>query len=167
MKNDRADVDPEVSKRNFAVTIHPGSVEGLLLEKVCDELRELLTDLHNAPSEITFGSFTEMLSHVMRSVYPVFIFDISGDHELVAYGELHVMVTAEGKCGHIENVIVKNTHRGRGLGQKVMLEIFRWIDHIQLHDIYLTSAPHRKEAHALYKKLGFIRKKTNVFELSV
>ena len=55
----------------------------------------------------------------------------------------------------IENVVVKSTWRGRGIGAKLMEEIEEIGQQRQCYYTMFVSGGHRKEAHQFYKFVGY------------
>lgn len=68
-----------------------------------------------------------------------------------------------GLRARIEDVIVSESERGHGLGKALMLRAMEVAREAQAHVLDLTSNPSRKEANALYLRLGFRLWKTNVY----
>lgn len=60
-----------------------------------------------------------------------------------------------GNLGHIDELIVDNNYRGKGIGSKLMDEITRIAKENQCKRIELDSAFNRKEAHRFYENQGY------------
>lgn len=63
-----------------------------------------------------------------------------------------------GKCNPfmvIENVVVKGSHRGRGIGSMLMEEIEEIGQKRNCYYTMFVSGGHRKEAHQFYKTCGY------------
>jgi len=60
-----------------------------------------------------------------------------------------------GNLGHIDELIVDDNYRGKGVGSKLMDEITRIAKENQCKRIELDSAFHRKEAHRFYENEGY------------
>lgn len=67
----------------------------------------------------------------------------------------------------IEDVVVDNTARGKGVGKELTLFAIEYVTKQSIKSINLTSSPDRVVANKLYQKLGFIKRKTNVYRLMV
>jgi ribosomal protein S18 acetylase RimI-like enzyme len=63
----------------------------------------------------------------------------------------------------IQDVVVDQTARGRGIGEALTLEAMRIAGEAGVERISLTSRSHREAAHRLYEKLGFSQLDTNVY----
>jgi RimJ/RimL family protein N-acetyltransferase len=53
-------------------------------------------------------------------------------------------------------MFVVSTHRGRGLGTRLMTEAMRWAREQHVERIELTVYPHNDPALALYRRFGFV-----------
>lgn len=86
---------------------------------------------------------------------------IAGTLTLVTYQ------TPSGPRGYVEDVIVDDTYRGHGLGTMLMEKAIETSRNMHLEHIGLTSRPERAAANALYQKLGFVKRETNVYRLAL
>ncbi len=66
---------------------------------------------------------------------------------------------------HIEDVVVDESMRGQGLGKAIMQMAIETAWSMGADKIELTSRASREAANALYQKLGFKLRKTNVYIL--
>lgn len=67
--------------------------------------------------------------------------------------------------GYVEDVVVNETHRGQGIGTKLMERIIAEAKEAGVYYLYLTSRDGRTAANALYQKLGFEKRETNNYRL--
>jgi ribosomal protein S18 acetylase RimI-like enzyme len=70
---------------------------------------------------------------------------------------------SSGLKGRIEDVIVDSSARGQGVGEALTREGMRLANEAGVLMLELTSMPYRQAANRLYKRLGFVRKPTNVY----
>jgi ribosomal protein S18 acetylase RimI-like enzyme len=63
----------------------------------------------------------------------------------------------------IEDVIVDEAARGRGIGEALTREALRIAAEEGARTVDLTSRPSREAANRLYRRLGFEERETNVF----
>jgi ribosomal protein S18 acetylase RimI-like enzyme len=63
----------------------------------------------------------------------------------------------------IEDVVVDEEARGRGIGEALTREAIRRAGAAGARTIDLTSRPDREAANRMYEKLGFRRRETNVY----
>ena len=61
----------------------------------------------------------------------------------------------DGRVAQLTSLVVDAAVRGRGVGAQLVAEVERWARERSALRITLTSALHRVEAHAFYKKLGY------------
>ena len=73
--------------------------------------------------------------------------------------------TPTGTHCRIEDVVVDERLRGKGVGRKIMERTLSALCDAGVAHIELTSHPSRVAARALYRSLGFKPRKTGVFEL--
>jgi ribosomal protein S18 acetylase RimI-like enzyme len=69
-----------------------------------------------------------------------------------------------GKKVWIEDVVVDESQRGKGLGKELMLFAIDYSRSLYAREIELTSKPSRIAANKLYRELGFISYETNVYK---
>jgi GNAT superfamily N-acetyltransferase len=67
----------------------------------------------------------------------------------------------------IEDVVVDSAARGKGLGKDLMLFAIDYVAQKHINTINLTSSPERIAANKLYQKLGFVKRETNVYRLTI
>jgi ribosomal protein S18 acetylase RimI-like enzyme len=70
---------------------------------------------------------------------------------------------SSGVKGRIEDVIVDESARGQGVGEALVREGMRLANEAGVLMLELTSMPYRQSANRLYRRLGFVRKPTNVY----
>ncbi len=70
---------------------------------------------------------------------------------------------SSGLKGRLEDVIVDESARGQGVGEALVREGMRLANEAGVLMLELTSMPYRQSANRLYRRLGFVRKPTNVY----
>jgi ribosomal protein S18 acetylase RimI-like enzyme len=68
-----------------------------------------------------------------------------------------------GLKARIEDVVVDESARGMGLGEALTREAMARANAARVLMLELTSMPYRETANRLYRRLGFVRKPTNVY----
>ncbi|MEA2827490.1 MAG: hypothetical protein QOG43_1929 [Actinomycetota bacterium] len=63
----------------------------------------------------------------------------------------------------IEDVVVDESQRGKGVGQALTREAIRRALAAGSRTVDLTSRPSREAANRLYRRLGFVERETNVY----
>jgi ribosomal protein S18 acetylase RimI-like enzyme len=71
--------------------------------------------------------------------------------------------TSSGIKVWIEDVVVDESQRGKGIGKEMMLFAIDYSKSLGAKDIRLTSRPSRIAANELYLKLGFKKYETNFY----
>jgi ribosomal protein S18 acetylase RimI-like enzyme len=65
----------------------------------------------------------------------------------------------------IEDVVVDESVRGRGVGEALNRSALDRARQLGARTVDLTSRPSREAANALYRKLGFVERETNVYRV--
>lgn len=73
------------------------------------------------------------------------------------------LVMRVGKKGLIDDVVVDEAYRGKGLGERLVSGLIEKARELGVRKLDLTSSPKRVAANALYQKLGFVKRETNVY----
>ena len=95
--------------------------------------------------------------------------EIDGKEKILGFGIINFFPTASagGLVGKIDDIVVIPRYRNYGLATKLCKHLIDIAKAKKAKHIELTSNPKRTAAHKLYKKLGFKKKKTNVFILKL
>jgi ribosomal protein S18 acetylase RimI-like enzyme len=72
-----------------------------------------------------------------------------------------------GRHAHLDDVVVDERARGRGIGAALTAEAIRVASDRGAESLNLTSAPRREAANRLYRRMGFSQYETNVYRLSL
>jgi ribosomal protein S18 acetylase RimI-like enzyme len=67
----------------------------------------------------------------------------------------------------IEDVVVDKSFRGHGIGEALVEEAVKLAQKLGVKKVDLTSSPFRETANRLYKRVGFEKRKTNVYRLNL
>ena len=126
-------------------------------------------------SKILLQSINKLLPQLSALAKPISeteLIDILDSNQLLLatakeeiYGMLS-LVTCKlptGKKALIEDLVVDDSVRGKGIGKMLLYKAIELAKDQGLRYIDLTSNPLRKEANALYQKLGFKKRETNVY----
>lgn len=90
-----------------------------------------------------------------------FISKIYDGEKLIGMGWIFPRQTLLRRQAVVEDMIVDNTYRGKGYGQKILLELIDWAKKEHMDVVELTTNPKRIAANELYKKVGFRLHPTN------
>ena len=91
------------------------------------------------------------------------IFVIRHKGRIIASVSVACFATPTGNHCRIEDVVVDERHRGKGLGRKLMAKTIEALRAMNVKHVELTSRPSRTVANELYRSLGFKLRKTNVY----
>jgi ribosomal protein S18 acetylase RimI-like enzyme len=86
-----------------------------------------------------------------------------GDGRIVGTLTLVVFPIPTGVRAWIEDVVVDEAARGRGVGEALNREALRLAAAAGARTVDLTSRPSREAANRLYRRLGFAPRETNVY----
>ena len=80
---------------------------------------------------------------------------------------LGVFHSPTGRKASIEDVVVLDEYRGRGLGKELLRHLVAEASKLAPIKVQLTSRPSRVAANALYAGEGFTRRDTNVYVMKI
>ena len=90
------------------------------------------------------------------------------EKRIVGCATLCVYESPTGRKASVEDVVVLSAYRGQGIGQTLLKRIIDFAgSKLSPIDLHLTSMPSRVEANALYQALGFEKRDTNVYKMSL
>lgn len=122
-------------------------------------LVEQLSPNHEPPS-------IDVLRAAARSDDAYVLVVRSGEH-IVGMGTLIVMRTVLGVRARIEDMVVDEAYRDRGLGKQLLDALVEAARGAGALNVELSSRPERERANALYRSSGFVQRKTNVYRLAL
>jgi len=102
------------------------------------------------------------LEKIIRSDHTV-VFIAIENSAIVGTLTLVIYRIMTGTKAWIEDVVVDNAVRGRGIGKLLTQHAIGYAARIGIGKIDLTSSPSRIEANALYQRIGFVKRETNVY----
>ena len=128
-------------------------------DAVCGQMEVLMRALS---ARCTFSA--EKLRAVIDDNNSVLLVASEGGR-IVGCATLCVFHSPTGAKASVEDVVVDEEYRGRGLGRELMLGILERARRLAPIELHLTSKPARVAANALYQSLGFVHKETNAYTL--
>jgi ribosomal protein S18 acetylase RimI-like enzyme len=78
---------------------------------------------------------------------------------------LMMLQTTAHNVAHIDEIVVEPGHEGQGIGKRLMQKAIEIGHENDTTRFDLTSRPDKLAANALYEKMGFKRRETNVWRL--
>ncbi len=126
------------------------------------DINKLLLQLRRNPSE-PLGTEQD-LNDIVTDKNVIFIAVQDGE-KIIGMATAYLAQKFGKKTGFVEDVVVDETYRGQGLGQKVMEVLIQQAKNAGASQLYLTSGPDRITAQKLYLRIGFKKRETDVFKL--
>jgi ribosomal protein S18 acetylase RimI-like enzyme len=106
------------------------------------------------------------LAEMVRSPATVLLMARDGDKGLIGSLTLVLFRIPTGVRAWIEDVVVDNESRGRGVAEVLCREALNRASAAGARTVDLTSRPSREAANRLYRRLGFVERDTNVYRWS-
>ena len=135
------------------------------LEQAHEATDELLAAMHRLLPQLTEARTPPTLGQLAETVgsQTMLVARDDEDNSIVGTATFVTYRVSSGLKGRLEDVIVDSSARGRGVGEALVQEVLRRANEAQVLMLELTSMPYRESANQLYKRLGFVRKPTNVY----
>lgn len=131
------------------------------LTQADEELVEVVARLLPQLTEARTPPTLEMLRETVTTQTLLVARDDDG--RIIGMLTLVLYRVSSGLKGRIEDVIVDESARGQGIGEALMREGMKRAAEPGVLMLELNSMPYRQAANRLYKRLGFVRKPTNVY----
>ena len=127
-------------------------------EEILSALNELLPQLSSSASPLSDAFLLRVIqsesSHLLMA---------EEDGQFYGSLTLAVFVIPTGTRAWIEDVVVSEDSRGKGVGRLLSERAVNLANELGAKTIDLTSRPSREAANSLYKKIGFVQRETNVY----
>ena len=135
------------------------------IERASEASEELLAAIHRLLPQLTEARTPPTLEQLSETVAGQTMLVARDDEDGAIVGTLTLVTyrVSSGLKGRIEDVIVDSSVRGQGVGEALVREGMALANAAQVLMLELTSMPYRESANRLYKRLGFVRKPTNVY----
>ncbi len=106
------------------------------------------------------------LAEMVRSPATILLLARDGDNGIVGFMTLVLFRIPSGVRAWIEDVVVDEESRGRGVAEILCREALNRASAAGARTVDLTSRPSREAANRLYRRLGFVKRDTNVYRWS-
>ena len=106
------------------------------------------------------------LAEMVRSPATVLLMARDGEKGLIGSLTLVLFRIPTGVRAWIEDVVVDQDSRGRGVAEILCREALNRASAAGARTVDLTSRPSREAANRLYRRLGFVERDTNVYRWS-
>ncbi|MCD4671037.1 MAG: GNAT family N-acetyltransferase [Anaerolineaceae bacterium] len=130
-------------------------------EDILSAMQRLMTQLTSAPPP-NIEELQEMLG---AGATTTLFLARQADNTIIGMAALSVFRVPSGLKAWIEDVVVDEAHRGKGIGEALTEACIEHARALGVHSIHLTSNPARVAANQLYQKLGFQLHETNLYQL--
>ena len=126
--------------------------------QLLDALNRLLPQLSDAATPITEGQLRRITASPCTR-----LFMAMEEGRYVATMTLVFYQLPTGLRARLEDMVVDMAERGKGLGRQLVAHALETARSSCARALDLTSNPSRLAAHALYRKMGFERRDTQLF----
>jgi ribosomal protein S18 acetylase RimI-like enzyme len=133
-----------------------------LTEELVEAFARLVPQLSNRATTPTSAELVSILQSPATRVLLAW-----DDERIVGTLTLALFAIPTGVRAWIEDVVVDESARGQGAGEALTRKAIRLAADAGARTVDLTSRPDRTAANRLYEKLGFRRRKTNVYRYEV
>jgi len=125
-------------------------------------LNRLLPQLSNTAPALTMDGLQEIVSSPSNH-----LFVARRDDVIVGALTLVIFAIPTGLRAWIEDVVVDMNARGQRVGESLSRAAIEAARQRGVRSLDLTSRPSREEANALYRKIGFVVRDTNVYRYMI
>jgi len=129
-------------------------------QDVLNKVNSLLNVLTADARVLTFDELVEIMNSDNTAV-----FIAEEDGEIVGMMTFVTYRIPSGLKAWIEDVAVDTSKQGKGIGNALIERAIEYAKQLNISKVDLTTAPFRVAANALYQKLGFVKRETNVYRL--
>jgi ribosomal protein S18 acetylase RimI-like enzyme len=127
-------------------------------DELVEALRHLIPQMSPAADPVTREHLVELVADARTAL---FVARDAGS--IVGSLTLATYRIPTGRAGWIEDVVVDESARGRGIGEALTEAAKQLAREWRLDAVGLTSRPEREAANRLYRRLGFEQRETNVY----
>jgi|SRR5581483_6711575 len=144
-------------------------MEHIVIKRIQRFSPKLLEDLNKLLLQLSSSGFQMDKRHIKavlknKRTYVICLYDgqrVIGTATLVDFYQIR------NHKGYIENVVIDEQYRGRGLGKKLIGYMIELAKELKLDKIELKSEPRRTVANILYREMGFTLREVNYYDLDL
>ena len=134
----------------------------VVAKDVLDKINSLLSVLSKDIQLLKYDEFTKIIDSDNTTV---FVAEDNG--EIVGMLTLVIYCIPSGQKAWIEDVVVDKEMQGKGIGKALIERAIEYANQLNINKVDLTSSPLRVAANILYQKIGFEKRETNVYRISL
>jgi len=138
-----------------------------IARQVSDEMVEAFARLVPQLSTSSLPPTRQELEEMVASNCSILFLARDEDGKIVGTLTLVVFRIPTGRRAWIEDVVVDETARGRGIGEALTRAALEHAAQLGVKTVDLTSRPSREAANRLYQKIGFVRRETNLYRYTL
>ena len=136
------------------------------IEKVEDELVSAMTRLIPQLSDSNPQPDRSTLEEIVASDSSILIAAFI-DGAIAGSLTLIIFSIPTGKRAWIEDVVVDEKFRNKGIGESLNQEAINIAKRLGAKTVDLSSRPSREAANRLYSRLGFVQRNTNIYRFEI
>lgn len=126
-----------------------------------EDLKQLMSELSD---RVNFTQTDLMLVLKDRNCH---LYAVLDSERIIGCATLCVFHSPTGSKASIEDVVVSSAYRGQHLGKQLMEYVLEQAKAYAPIELHLTSNPMRVAANQLYQSLGFQKKETNCYQMTI
>jgi len=130
---------------------------------VLQSINELLPQLSSSAQVISM----DRLSELVESDNTIIFLGTDDNGQILGMLSLIVMKIPTGNKAWIEDVVVDQSARSKGMGKALMNHALKRAKKLAVKSVDLTSRPSRETANMLYQSLGYQIRETNVYRYKI
>jgi ribosomal protein S18 acetylase RimI-like enzyme len=131
-------------------------------EKVLKDMNMLVLQLSSRGYQMDIAQLNSVIKDKNNIVTVVL-----DDGHIVGMITLVIIHQVTGNKGYLEDLVIDEKYRGKGLGEKLVTEAISIARKSNIESVELKSETHRIAANKLYQKLGFELKEANVYKVKL
>ena len=136
-----------------------------ITEADVESVTRLLKQLSTEPEKER--GITSERFHSILSIDTTHVFVVRNNENIVGMATVVIEHIPSGTDGSIEDVVIDEEYRGKGLGEQLMRVLIACAKEHGVQTLYVSSRPFRTDAHALYEKVGFKAFEARNFEMDL
>ena len=126
-----------------------------------EDLKQLMSELSDRVN------FTQSDLQMVLKDSNCHLYVILDGERIVGCATLCIFHSPTGTKASIEDVVISSAYRGQHLGKQLMEYVLEQAKAYAPVELHLTSNPMRVAANHLYQSLGFQKKETNCYQMSI
>ena len=131
-------------------------------ERAREDINGLLPQLSSSAKPLSPANLKKIFSDGNSA-----LFIVRDKTRIVGMGTVVLMRIPMFLCAWMEDVVVDKEYRNRGIGSALVKKLIAHARAKRAKHLNFTSRRNRKEANKWYLKMGFIKRETNVYRISL